>query len=267
MQWKKHTAFARVIISGTYFDDHDHTITCLYVGKPVVHVRSSIKPVPLVIAIPSFLFVSTIAMSRKAAKTDMEQAAIADQALVFFQALADSGQLQQVLDRIQPPGGGSSMTDASKRQGSDISELLEAEEFAMVSPGMSPIQSPERLIRAAQQQLPLNPGAKSKMTQGTMSSEISLPEGIPDLETWGRTICTLPKMADRENTYAELVQAAPTDPAVRSYLQYAKSHGHVSGKVKDLGDYLKMSRAVLSENCGQSSKLCYPGSNKERQFK
>eukprot|EP00438_Fugacium_kawagutii_P004288 Skav204000 [mRNA] locus=scaffold1114:70927:71373:+ [translate_table: standard] len=108
-----------------------------------------------------------------------------------------------------------------------------------------------------------------KKKPGPKDQTVVFPEGIPDLRTWGRTICTLPKIAAKKKTYDELIDQCKTDDELREYVQWVKDNGtHVSCKVRDFSDYMRASNVSMSKLLERGpSKIYYPGTDEERVLK
>ena len=71
-----------------------------------------------------------------------------------------------------------------------------------------------------------------------------LPHGVSSLHTWGRTLLTLPKYAEKKWSYKRLLEVAWTDKEVLSYLRWIRStyfqdaEKPVPGKASDLAAFL-----------------------------
>ena len=151
-------------------------------------------------------------------------------------ASSSSADLQSMLNRLQAEGRADdvlsvleqafgrkpetnlSMTDASKRR-LDESAVTEEDDF-------------EYLTHSGYQ-APVPPAAGPAPT-------MELPAGVTSLARWGQTLCSLPKMASLEKSYAELVELAKTDKNVKGYLEsFVLPYNGTSAKTKDLQKYLK----------------------------
>lgn len=153
------------------------------------------------------------------------------------------------------------MTDASKRRGEDVSgqsggrvktthEAESSEEgetsFTLVprSPGPSTESS---------KQLPI---------PVKHSEEIKLPPGIPDLTTWGQTVCELPKVKSEGMTYAELVKS--TNSEHKEYLEWVIKCGQSKGpRCNDLRNYLLYGKCIRKTDEGPAM----PGTSKTRKMR
>ena len=120
----------------------------------------------------------------------MKVAAVPDEALLLLRSLSKQGILQEALRQIMAPSGGSSMSDASKRRGDDL--ILEPGEFHLIADADDGESDPS-----------LQMGVNDLIIRG-----VKVPEGIKEVHTWGRTVCTLSKVEKRRISYQELVQEA-----------------------------------------------------------
>lgn len=175
--------------------------------------------------------------SRKASRSDVSQ----DDALRVLQSLKDQGTLQEVLQRLQHKdndGPRGSMTDASKRRGDDISEL---DGYQLVE--------------------------ESSSSEESDDPKVQLPKGVPDISTWGRTLCTLPKLAKLKASYDELTVKAKTSEEIASYLKWVMNNGSKSAKVQDLCDFLEAVGYDPNPKPKVPSSKCFPGTTEERVLK
>eukprot|EP00435_Cladocopium_sp_Y103_P024437 s1030_g6.t1 len=185
-------------------------------------------------------------MSRKS----MKVAVVPEEAVQLLRSLHEQGVLQEALRQIMAPSGGSSMSDASKRRGDDISELdgfdlIQDEETGHCDPSVHGDEHGVITIRG-----------------------ITAPDGIKDIQTWGRTVCTLPKVEKRHLSYQELVQEAKTSTEMLKYLQWVRKNPQISSKVKDLSDYLKASGERMTDEQSEiPSSVCYAGTSEIRKLK
>lgn len=170
-------------------------------------------------------------MSRAALPAEMAQSKdIRNQAVKLMRTLHERGELEELLDQVPLEGEGFQIIDLAP-QTSDF------------------------------------PSSKKK--PGPKDQTVVFPEGISDLRTWGRTICTLPKISARKKTYDELIDQCKTDDELREYVQWVQDNGtHISGKVRDFADYMRASNLSMSTllACG-SNKIYYPGTDEERVLK
>ena len=184
------------------------------------------------------------AMSRKS----MKVAAVPEEALQLLRSLSEQGVLQEALRQIMAPSGGSSMSDASKRRGDDLTEQEEFQLIADETGGSDlnhQVNGVEVIIRG-----------------------VKAPEGIPDIHTWSRTVCTLPKMEKRNLSYKEMVEEAKTSTEMLTYLRWVRKNPQISAKVKDLSDYLKAAgERMTDEQSAVPSSGYYPGSTEARKLK
>lgn len=166
----------------------------------------------------------------------------------MLQLLSDQGRLTDALVHVATGSTPAAMTDAVKRRGDD---LPESEGFEVVSSLTSSVE-PEKL-----------PIKKEPVA----STEVKLPTGIPDLQTWGRTVCTLPKYEERHMSYSELVEEAQTSVETHRYLYWVQGNTQKSPKVKDFAEYMKASGVKLEWKRAPPAHKCLPGTSEERQFK
>ena len=142
-----------------------------------------------------------------------------------------------------------SMHDGSKRRlfaESQHGPEDEMDEFDVISMGGS------ELLKQA----PLLPSGGSK------SKGIELPPGVESVERWGKTICTLPKVAARRVTYVDLVKEAESNEDIKGYLAWIKANGHRSVKAADLKDYM----AACNYDPTKITAVNYPGTTAVREF-
>lgn len=169
--------------------------------------------------------------------------------------LHQTGRLKMFLHELEPvtpPSG--TMSDASKRR----MDFNDEDGFSLVSG--SPPSSKE--LKGGQK--PLTPRAQDAKPS-TSGNPVEFPEGIFTLQQWGATICALPKYADREWSYAEMVEVAKTTADIAGYLVWVRTSGNKSPLVQDLKAYL---HAINWEEVKpKSSGISYPGSSMVRRFK
>lgn len=186
------------------------------------------------------------AMSRKS----MKVAAVPEEALQLLRSLSEQGVLQEALRQIMAPSGGSSMSDASKRRGDD---LTEQEEFQLIAD----------LDETGGSDLNHQVNGVEVIIRG-----VKAPEGIPDIHTWGRTVCTLPKVEKRNISYKEMVEEAKTSTEMLNYMRWVRKNPQISAKVKDLSDYLKAAgERMTDEQSAVPTSGYYPGSTEARKLK
>ena len=153
----------------------------------------------------------------------------------------------QVLGGGAPSGsvgyGSGSMHDGSKR-------LRECEDWEAVTYECSQPKNEEQTHEMGQQ--PISPSDEKKTVQEP------LPPGITSLRDWGLTICRLPKVANLDLTYDELV----SQPGRTSYLMWIKNHGIGQGSFRRLCTILES----LDHMC-KDPKSCYPGTSELREKK
>eukprot|EP00435_Cladocopium_sp_Y103_P019970 s3134_g4.t2 len=145
-----------------------------------------------------------------------------------------------------------SMHDGSKRRlfaESQLSPEDEADDFDLISMTGS----------EATKQAPVVPIMSAG---GSQDKAVSLPPGVESIERWGKTICTLPKMAARRCTYSKLVEEAHSNVETREYLAWVKNNSHKSAKAADLKSYM----GACGYDPQGSSGVNYPGTNAVREF-
>lgn len=119
---------------------------------------------------------------------------------------ADQSKLQVAAESCAEPSAGS-MHDGSKRRLFSADELEtgeEMDEFDVISSVSEQIQKQGPIL------------AKSKDV--TAGSGYELPPGVETVEIWGKTICTLPKVAGRRLTYQKLIDDASVNSDTKEYL-------------------------------------------------
>lgn len=177
------------------------------------------------------------------------------QAVAMLQVLRQAGLLDRALEastvnlNVEDPGNRpGSMHDGCKRRmteacGSEGS--VDDTSFSMVN--FSP------------QQAPVPPASGYKATEPT---KVKLPPGVESVSHWGKTVCTLPKLADKKLTYEKLVKEAETSQEIKEYLLYCHNHSKQSAKMKDLKDYMIAVNYMPEKSVG----AYYPGSTSVREF-
>ena len=186
-------------------------------------------------------------MSRKC----MKPTEVPEEALQILRSLNDQGVLQDALLQLASISGGSSMSDAAKRRGDEISE---SDDFQLV-------RGSPKTAGSSAHTLISEDGAM-------LVRDVPLPRGVTDLETWGRTVCTLLKVEKRGLTYAELIKESKTCPDILRYLRWVKSNAPISAKVKDLGDFIRASGiSLLDEQSEAATFQCHPGTSEVRKLK
>lgn len=125
------------------------------------------------------------------------------------------------------------MTDASKRLRDDDSDWDQVEEtepnLPMTSKGPTGSAGYERVMKSA---LTNNPEP---------ARDFPLPEGVKTVEQWGKTIIMMPKYADQNVTYKELVNRATRDSEAQSYIKMIQS----KFTPKDGEEYIKKSTQAV----------------------
>ena len=144
------------------------------------------------------------------------------------------------------------MHDGSKRRlFADAPESFsdDAEEFDMISMTGAEAPKQEPILPSAGTTVPLVPTCK-------------LPPGVESIEMWGKTICTLPKMASRRCTYEKLIQEAGMNAETKEYLAWISRNAHKSAKASDLKNYMQAMKYDPSKVTGVN----YPGTTAVREF-
>lgn len=173
------------------------------------------------------------------------------QIMELLARLQERGQLSDMLNQLPSTSATSeaagSMHDGSKRR---------LEHWEIVT---GPTQEPVEPKSAKQ----------SKPVEQTAGQSIALPEDVKDVETWGRTLVTLPKYAARKLSYSQMVSQAAQDMSegdmdLHDYLQYVKKNhkSDKSAKLQDFGAYL---HAVHWDE-GPSATTYLPNSRIPRRF-
>ena len=93
----------------------------------------------------------------------------------------------------------------------------------------------------------------------------SMPEGIEDIGTWGKTLIRFGQYKHSGLCYADLVESE--DDRAKSYVKWCKSHTNTAqGHLRDFCQYLRYLRHV-SEGPEVESQLIIPGTSDKRVFK
>eukprot|EP00435_Cladocopium_sp_Y103_P030061 s1739_g7.t1 len=206
----------------------------------------------------SISILSLIVMSSSEAGSKIE----IEQAVMVINILRQSGLWETAIRaadqaEVQAAAASSAMTsgpmhDGSKRRcPSPPSELTDDADFEHIS------ESPEADYS---KQAPVVPSSKGPIHE--MLKKCGLPEGIKSISHWGKTICTLPKVAHRRVTYEALVKESKTDSETKSYLNWVVSSNMKSAKLDDLKGYLQ---AIKYSSAGEGI-VNYPGTNSIREF-
>ena len=88
-----------------------------------------------------------------------------------------------------------------------------------------------------------------------------LPDGVPDMDTWGRTVIQWGLLKDAKKTYADV--AASEVPRVKGYVKWIRPRVHTfDGEMRDLGEYLLR---VAADGTQQGPII--PGTEKRRVLK
>lgn len=125
----------------------------------------------------------------------------------------------------------------------------DAEEFDVISMTGAEAPKQEPILPSAGTTVPLVPTCK-------------LPPGVESVEMWGKTICTLPKMANRRCTYEKLIQEAGMNAETKEYLAWINRNAHKSAKAADLKNYMQAMKYDPSKVTGVN----YPGTTAIREF-
>ena len=147
------------------------------------------------------------------------------------------------------------MADSSKRR-LDVSDAFSSEDEDFTGKGSGRGSDEFQLIRdtdaveSTSNQQPIVPKDKSKL---------NLPKGVPSLEKWGQTICSLPKVKEEAPTYLEIA----TLDKYGDYRQWIYNQGATKGaRAADLRNYL-----MAGDFFSQESDVMIPGSNEVRRFR
>ena len=89
-----------------------------------------------------------------------------------------------------------------------------------------------------------------------------LPPGVETVELWGKTICTLPKVAGRRLTYAKLIQEADVNKDTKDYLIWIFKNSHKSPKAMDFKAYM----TAVKYSPIEPATVNYPGTTVVREF-
>jgi hypothetical protein len=159
----------------------------------------------------------------------MKPTEVPEEVLQILRSLNGQGLLQDALLQMATVSGGSSMSDAAKRRGDEISE---SDGFQLVR------DSPKT-------------AGSDVLTQVSEDGAVTvrgvpLPRGVTDLDTWGRTVCTLPKVEKRGMNFDELIKESKTCPDTLRCLRWVRSNAPISAKVKDLGDFMSLKPPLRS---------------------
>ena len=189
---------------------------------------------------------------------------IARQMKELLHQAVEEERLNEVMQVINGPDSASSsttsgpmpgaMTDAAKRLRSDDGwDLVTAVHAGATRPGNT-------------KQLPVRPKAAVRTAAAPPPGRQGLPDGVHSVEEWGRTVCELPKVAKRNQSYQELVAAAPGEEELRKYLlKYVLTYKGTSVKVHDLRRYLEH---IHYEQLTAPARTYMPGSTTvERKLK
>lgn len=106
-----------------------------------------------------------------------------------------------------------------------------------------------------------SPGPKSK-------GGVDLPVGVPDFETWGRTMIEFGNYEKSKISYAELFND-PSERA-RSYVKWCKSRAYTvtaSGQLRDLGQYLLCASQLTMTGPATEQGPIIPGTSRTRSYK
>lgn len=185
------------------------------------------------------------------------------QAVAVINVLRQTGMWEAALQAAnQPKSQGSmdgrvdtstgSMHDGSKRRlfaDHEVELDGDADEFDVISmvSGSGMKQGP---ITTA------TDGAKKEV------SKQSLPPGVESLEMWGKTICTLPKVAGRRMTYVKLIHEADSNKETKDYLIWIVKNSHKSAKAEDFKAYMEAANCLPQE----PATVNYPGTTAVREF-
>ena len=132
--------------------------------------------------------------------------------------------------------------------------------FAGLSAKLNPEEEFE-LLPAAPKTEVVKGKAEVPVTKNETFAKIELPEGIPDVETWGKTIICWGKK-QRGRAYADLVVGDATDP---KYCKWIMTHA-TTPEHDDLVNYLTVVEHG-GKKTGHITKFNIPGSTTKRVLK
>ena len=194
-------------------------------------------------------------MSARNSKTSQPSAAD-EQLRVFMEKVTAEGRAAEVMAVIQQSFTDApevpdqqAMSDASKRRREDPTSWDDAVVIPKAAPAsFCPQQAAPNIIPSEA------PPARAPMTQGPVMPQgyvvqrapaivnehlIEFPPGIRSIDEWGRTVCTLPKVASRKMTYRELANEGHMCQEMRNYLtRFIMKNNGTSAKVNDFKRYL-----------------------------
>ena len=179
------------------------------------------------------------------------------QAVAIINVLRQTGMWEQALiaaDRaaiaqsdVEPSSSmKGSMHDGSKRR---LFADDETEEFDLISMAGTEVAK----------QVPILP---STGATNVSSKDYELPPGVESVEMWGKTICTLPKVAPRRYTYEKLIAEAGQNAETKNYLAWIYNHSDKSAKAADLKKYMEVTKFDPCE----VKAVNYPGTSAVREF-
>ena len=108
-------------------------------------------------------------------------------------------------------------------------------------------------------QVPIPPSAGAT---NVSSKNYELPPGVESAEMWGKTICTLPKVASRRCTYEKLIVEAGQNAETKNYLAWIYNHSDKSAKAADFKKYMEVTKF---DPCEVKAVNC-PGTSAIREF-
>ena len=143
---------------------------------------------------------------------------------------------------------GGSMNDSSKRRGVSSETLQQG-----YSSGAVPVPLPGR---AGEHQFGMTPAGTA----------ICLPDGVQDMESWGRTLISFGRYQSYNMCYVEA--CASESAEMVKYLQWCASRVDSSqGELRDFALYIWAHRFLTEGPSSLSQKPVIPGSNTVRRFK
>ena len=149
------------------------------------------------------------------------------------------------------------MSDGSKRL-RDSTESSFSDDESLLAPSVAAGSSGFELI---QEEIPSNSRDHQKPMPPKLklTEKPSLPEGVPSVEKWGMTICSLPKVKDEAPTYFEI----GTKAKYQEYRNWVVMNGESKGaRCVDLRNYLLCSGSMQSDG-----QILIPGTSEVRRFR
>ena len=174
---------------------------------------------------------------------------------------ATSSEFDSEFSFVEPTGG--TMADSCKRRDEGTDENPFTKKSALSLDALDSVEGGGYTFKSLEKEFGSSPLTHREVVNTMDSTELpSLPAGVPDVATWGKTLIKFGQFGKQNMTYYEL--ASSSESRCQGYTKWCKDHGKgAKGHLRDLVDYLSHYDAAH----GVSQAPIIPGTSMKREFK